>query len=158
LSTDEFDAIFAGKQPAKPSFTARLRRVDPGAAEPSEDAAGSGLYKPYGAMPAGTCEGCDVQRWVDHTQIAEGIEFQYRFLMQVGYVGEEQIKLFLPDCIVVIEGKHLRDLRKRMARRQVSFIQQYSALVWPEPPPGEPIIESIAVVRPEPVSTYPRNR
>ena len=51
--------------------------------------------------------------------------------MQVGYVGEEQLKLFLPDCIVVIEGQHLRDLRKKLARHQCTFIQQYSPCIWP---------------------------
>ena len=34
-----------------------------------------------------------MQRWIDGTQIAEGVELQYRFLMQIAYVGEEQIKL-----------------------------------------------------------------
>jgi len=149
LSTDDFREVFGDRSGERPSFAQRVGRPDPGAPQQSEGVAGSGAYKPYGFMPASVGECCDVQRWLDGTQIAEGIEFQYRFLIQVGYVGEEQIKLFLPDCIVVIEGKGLRELRKKLARRQATFIQQYSALVWPAPPPGEPIITSIAVVRPE---------
>jgi hypothetical protein len=55
----------------------------------------------------------------------------------------------LPDCIVVIDGKHLRDLRKKLARRQCTFIQQYSARVWPNAKPqGEAIVEKIEVLRP----------
>ncbi len=55
--------------------------------------------------------------------------------MQIGYVGEEQVKLFLPECIVVIDGMYLRDLRKKLARRQITFIQQFSPKVWPDMPP-----------------------
>ncbi len=138
------------------SFTERLGRGDAKAepGEAKEETANGGVYKPYGYMPSGgIAETCDVQRWLENSQIAEGIEFQYRFLMQVGYVGEEQLKLFLPDCIVVIEGSYLRDLRKKLARRQVTFIQQYSSRIWPDAPPkGEPIIQSIEVVRPQPSS------
>jgi len=161
LTGDDFNEVF-GSKPKPPSFAERVGKADPPAAAAAggdETKAGSGLYKPYGFLPTGNVgETCDVQRWLEKTEIAEGIEFQYRFLMQIGYVGEEQLKLFLPDCIVVIEGMYLRDLRKKLARRQVTFIQQYSAKVWPTPPPkGEPIIENIEVVRPDPVVTLGKN-
>lgn len=150
MSGDDYQEVFGGGSAERPSFAARVGRAEPAAAAPpGEEAAGSGAYKPYGFVPASVGECCDVQRWLDGTEIAEGIEFQYRFLIQVGYVGEEQIKLFLPDCIVVIEGRRLRDLRRKLARRQVTFIQQYSPLVWPAPAAGEPIVTSIAVVRPQ---------
>jgi len=104
-------------------------------------------------LPSGKLgEACDVQRWLDGTETPEGIEFQYRFLMQVGYVGEEQVKLFLPDCIVVLEGQRLRELRKKLARRMVWFIQQYNPRIWPAPAKGECVIERIEVLRPEPSS------
>jgi len=70
--------------------------------------------------------------------------------MQVGFVGEEQLKLFLPDCIVVIDGKHLSDLRKKLARRQVTFISQFNSRIWRNArPQGEPIVEAIQVIRPK---------
>jgi hypothetical protein len=151
LSASDFDntATAVAKQM---SFAKRLGRTEPPTnGEAQETSAGSGAYKPYGFLPTGNIgETCEVSRWIEGTEISEGIEFQYRFLMQVGYVGEEQLKLFLPDCIVVIEGKHLRDLRKKIARRQVTFIQQYSPRVWPNAKPqGEPIIEKIEVIRPQ---------
>lgn len=148
---DDFDAIFGRRPKVQPSFTDRLAREQPAApAAPAQEThVGSGSYKAYGFLPAGVGEGCDVQRWLDGTEVAEGIEFQYRFLMQVGYVGEEQLKLFLPDCIVLIEGRHLRDLRKKLARRMVTFVQQYNPRVWPLPAAGEAVIERIEVVRPE---------
>ena len=44
----------------------------------------------------------------------------------------------------------MRDLRKKLARRQVTFIQQYSARVWPQPPrEGEPVVTAVDVMRPE---------
>lgn len=139
--------------PRQRTFTERVGGSDApaNAPTPKEEVAGAGPYKPYGFLPTGTInETCDVQRWLDGTEMPEGIEFQYRFLMQIGYVGEEQIKLFLPDCIVVIDGKNLRDLRKKLARRQVTFIQQFSTRVWPvSSEKGSPVIDKIAVLRPE---------
>ncbi len=134
------------------SFTERLGRSEPKehSAETKDQAAGNGAYKPYGFLPTGIGETCEVSRWIEGTDIQEGLDFPYRLLMQVGFTGEEQLKLFLPDCIVVIDGEHLRDLRKKIARRQCTFIQQYSAKVWPDAPAkGEPIIENISMVRPE---------
>lgn len=101
---DDFDAIFGARRQPQPSFTERYAR-DPGAATPpAETHVGSGPYKAYGFMPAGVGECCDVQRWLNGTEIPEGIEFHYRYLVRTTYVGEEQITLCLPDCLVVIEG------------------------------------------------------
>lgn len=154
MSGDDFDQVF-GRRPIQtpPGFAERIGR-DPGSAiaanEPAETTVGSGPYKPYGFIPTGAGgESCEVVRWIDGTEVPEGLVIQYRFLMQIGFVGEEQLKLFLPECIVVIDGKRLRDLRKRLARRTITFIQQWNPRIWPAPPAGEPIIERIAVMRPE---------
>jgi hypothetical protein len=152
MSGDDFTRVFGTKPVGRGPFAAHVAST---AVQPRRDgkagAAESAVYKPYGLLPTdGISETCEVVRWIEGTEIPEGIDFQYRFLMQVGFVGEEQLKLFLPDCIVVIDGRNLRDLRKKLSRRQVTFIQQYSARVWPAvPPAGEPVIEKIAVVRPE---------
>jgi len=150
--SDDFDQVFGARPAPRPTFTDRIARPQGlPAGEPQEGTAGSGDYKPYGFLPTGNVgEGCEVARWIDGTEVPEGIEFQYRFLMQIGFVGEEQLKLFLPDCIVVIEGKRLRDLRKKLARRMVTFICQFNPRVWPTPPASEAIIERIDVVRPDP--------
>lgn len=146
--TDSFDEIFGKRPTARPSFAERIGGEPTAPADYRVSTIGSGPYKPYGFLPTGNVgESCDVQRWLDGTEVAEGIEFQYRFLMQIGYVGEEQLKLFLPDCIVVIEGKRLHDLRKKLARRMVTFIQQFNPRVWPTPLQGECLIESISVLR-----------
>ncbi len=154
MSTDDdFDRVFGGRSANMPSFAQRVGRPTPDpiiapTIDPKESLVGSGPYKPYGFMPtANIGETCDIQRWLEGTEIAEGIEFQYRFLMQIGYVGEEQIKLFLPDCVVLIEGRHLRDLRKKLARRQVTFIQQFNARVWPGIAQTDPVVAGIEIIR-----------
>jgi len=158
LTANDFDKVFGA---TKPSFAERLGRAEPPPVngEAKEASAGTGPYKPYGFLPTGNVgETCEVARWVEGTEISEGLEFQYRFLMQVGFVGEEQLKLYLPEVIVVIEGRNLRELRKKLARRQVTFIQQYSAKVWPEVPPnGETVIEKIDVVRPMSIAAADKN-
>jgi len=136
---------------ATQTFTQRLGRGQPlpQATPTKELAADNEAYRAYGALAAeGIAETCDIQGWLENTQIATGLEIQYRFLMQIGYVGEEQLKLFLPDCIIVIDGMHLRELRKRLARRQVTFVKQFLPHVWKSAPPkGEPIVEKITIVR-----------
>ena len=146
--TDDFMSTFS---PRPRSFAERVGGSDAPAdalLPLKEEVVGNGPYKPYGFLPTGTInETCDVQRWLDGTEMPEGIEFQYRFLMQIGYIGEEQIKLFLPDCIILIEGKNLRDLRKKLARRQITFIQQFNTRVWPKhPDAGEPVVDATSVL------------
>ncbi len=152
--SDDVDSLFGGRTPPRTSFTERLS--PPGLARPVADAEppeatiGSGQYKPYGFMPSNTVgEICEVRSWVNGTDVPEGLVFQYRFLMQVGFVGDEMLKLMLPDAIVVIEGKHLLDLRQKLTRRMATFIQQYHSVIWTMPPALEPIVERIEVVRPE---------
>jgi hypothetical protein len=152
LSDEEFNRVFGSAPAPRASFTERIGRADslPPDTEPNKLlTAGSGTYKAFGYLPVGVAETCDIQRWLDGTDTQEGIEFPYKFLIQLGYVGEEEIRLFLPDCIVIITGKRLRELRQKLARRQVTFVCQYSPRVWPKTPSAqEPVVAHIAVVRP----------
>lgn len=150
--SDEFDLVFGrGTQPI--TFTDRVTRPAPAAPTPTQPASdevleGDGTYKAFGTLPAGFGETCDVRRWVDGTQVPEGIEFQYRFLMQVGYVADEQLRLLLPESLILIEGEALTPLRRKLARRQVTFLQQHHPMVWPAVRPGETVIRSIMITRP----------
>ena len=150
MADDDFNKVFGAR---RPNFAEQFapRRGEPREPAPPSAAPASAEYRPYGTLPtSGLGESCEVTWWMDRTAIPEGIVFQYRFLMQVGFVGEEELRLFLPDCIVLIQGKRLKELRERLARRQVTFICEYNPRVWPtSPPPREPFIERIQVVRPE---------
>lgn len=148
----EFDELFG----RRPSFVERTGRSgetaapDEATGAQEEQTAGSGAYKPYGFMPGqGLVETCDIQAWMPASETPLGNEVQYRFLVRIRYIGEEVLDLILTDCIIHIEGRHLRDLRKRLSRRQATFIQCHNPMVWREPPvPGEPVITSIDVIYP----------
>lgn len=103
-----------------------------------------GLYRPYGVTQTDDLETCDIAWWLGH-DTPQGQEVQYRFIVRIGYVGDDQINLMLTDAIISIEGRHLRELRKRLSRRKVTFIQAFNAKLWPQPGAGEPVIERIEI-------------
>jgi hypothetical protein len=145
--SDDFNQVFGAR---RPNLAERIGRGEPLEVADGETIVGSGDYKPYGFLPTGIGETCEVTRWVDGTDKPEGVVFQYRFLMQVGFAGEEELRLYLPDCIILIQGKQLRELRRRLSRRQVTFITAWSARVWGNrSAEGEAWIERIEVLRPE---------
>lgn len=148
--TDNFQRLFGQKDPVPQTrFAERVRPNDAivAPAPNEEQTQGSGPYRAFGYLPVGFGESCDLRRWIDGTDRAQGTEVQYRFIMQIGYVGDEEIRLFLPDCIVVIEGKNLTPLRERLRRRQCTFIQQHNLRIWPGPSADDALIERIEVVR-----------
>ncbi len=166
--TDDVDALFGGRTPPRPSFAERVARPGPpiempaplqvpAVMEPAEAPTASEAYRPYGFLPSNTIgEICEVRRWINGTTTPEGIVFQYRFLMQVAFVGEEMLKLMLPDSIVVIEGRQLGDLRQKLSRRMVSFIQQTNPRIWSNIDPTSPIVSAIEIVRPSELARLPR--
>jgi hypothetical protein len=142
----DFDEMFQSK--AGGSWAHRVAEPQVDAPDEGEQAVGSGPYKPYGFTPSQDLETCDITWWLKG-QIPRGQEIQYRFLVRVGYLGDEDLQLMLTDCIIHIEGKNLRDLRKRLTRRRVTFIQAFNPTVWPQlPPEGEPLIERISILYP----------
>ena len=71
--SDDYDRVFGGRTPAPAKFTDQIKRQTP-VAPPIIMAAARSDYRPYGVMAAADiAETCDVQRWMDGTEIAEGI-------------------------------------------------------------------------------------
>lgn len=144
--TQDFDALF------RPSggWAKRVAGDDPSASvapqETAEDQQG-GEYRAYGFVPSDDLHACEVSWWLTH-DVPQGQEFQYRYLVRVGFVGDDQLHLMLTDCIIAIEGKHLHDLRKRLSRGKVTFIQAFNPKRWPKPPDTEPIIEKVQLLYP----------
>lgn len=150
---DEFERLF------RPTAT-HGERVRPGASAKGHDApdekevlVGSTDYHPYGYRPGGAPD-CDIQAWHKlRRDIPEGMSFDYRMLLRIGYGGLDVggdamfLRLFLPDCIIQIEGQHLHELRQKLRRREISFIQEFSELVFgmkaSQLPAGEPVISSV---------------
>lgn len=141
----------------KPSHTDRVRPAARPEADARQDAyaVGASDYKAYGVMPGGSPD-CDVRSWKALRQdIPEGIMFDYRLLSMVRYSSldlddvRQEIDLMFPDTIIRIVGRYLDDLRQRVRRRQVSFIQQYSPMAHRVPLErfgvGEPVIEQVEV-------------
>ncbi len=155
MSDDEFDQMF-GQQPRQ-KFTERVGRVDPLGDGPraareiaaADAGAETGIYKAFGSPHIGAVtRGCEVRRWLDATEIAEGIVFPYRLVLRLDFTGEDDLQIVLPDAIVSFTGAFLLPLREGLMREQVSFIQQFSPRVWPAGRrPGETIITHIDIVR-----------
>ncbi len=134
----------------RPSFRERVSR--PGAAgspaETAEQHAGSGVYKAYGYLPVGkVVESCEITWWMPMTEVPAGMDVQYRFLTRIGFIGDSVLHLMLTDCVVKIEGRNLRELRKKLANRQVTYVQTFNAHVHgASPSEAEPMVTNITIL------------
>jgi hypothetical protein len=159
MSDSDFDQVFGRQPQPRKSFTERLApsqpfggRNDPVAAMALEAASEQpvpGVYKAFGFIPAGTINpSCEVRSWVDGTDVADGVVFFYRLLMRIDFTGATELRLMLPDCIVVLTGRSLEPLRQALTRQLATYIQQHSKRIWSGPlGPGETLIERIEVIR-----------
>ncbi|RAH96047.1 hypothetical protein DLJ53_33405 [Acuticoccus sediminis] len=142
-----------------PSHAERVapQRADARREAPPEETVGSTDYKAYGVMPGG-CADCDVRKWKElRLDLPEGVMFDYRLLTMIQYSAldldgiEWEIDLMFPDCIIRLIGRHLEDLRFQLRRRKVSFIQEYSPMIYKTPlgklPEGEPVISKIHIMQ-----------
>lgn len=157
--SDDFDRVFGGSQePTRPSFTDRVvlgeafgGRPDPRQAmaiEAASTAPVPGEYRAFGHLPSGNINlSCEVRWWLDCTSVPEGLAFPYRLLMQVGFTGDDTLRLMLPDTVIEVSGRQLEPLRQAIMRQQVHFIQQFNSRIWPEKPIGEAIIDAIVILR-----------
>ena len=159
MSDSDFDQVFGRRPEPRSSFAERARpsqafggRNDPVAAmaiEAATEQLAPGVYKAFGFIPAGTInQSCEVRSWVDGTDVPDGLVFFYRLLMDIGFTGTTELRLKLPDCIVVLTGQNLDSLRQQLTRQLVTFVQQFSKKVWAATAgPGEPLIERIEIIR-----------
>lgn len=158
LGDDPFGAASRG-------FAERVAPHDAAKDTAREVTVGSTEYGAYGYRPGGAPD-CDVRGWTSlRPEITEGVCFDYRMLMRIGYGGLAEapdpqqpergnmyLRLFLPECIIQIEGFWLNDLRARLRQREVTFIQQYSPMVYRTPlrqlPEGETVITDVIIGHP----------
>jgi hypothetical protein len=160
MSDSDFDQVFGRRPEPRASFAERVGhsqgfggRNDPVAAmalEAASEAPVAGVYKAFGFVPAATLnQSCEVRSWVDGTDVADGVVFFYRLLMQIGFTGTNELRLMLPDNIIVLTGRNLEPLRLALTRQLATYIQQHSKRIWTGPVAvGETLIERIEIVRP----------
>lgn len=143
--SSDFDEMFGRPNGSWAQRMGEGRPAASPAAEPAETPDGS--YKPWGFTPSDDQDSCDVRWWLT-AEIPQGLEFDYRFMQRIGWIGDDQLHIALSDCLIAIEGRGLLELRKKLARRRVTFIQAFNPLVWPEPQPGLPLVGKVTVLDP----------
>lgn len=142
--TGDYDSRFQ-----RPEGGWAQRLSDPRASAPAEPLRSTedGEYRAYGVTPTDDLDTCDIAWWLGN-DTPQGQEVRYHYIVRIGWVGDEQINLMLTDAIITIEGQWLRDLRKRLSRRKVTFIQAYHSKHWPKPALGQPLVERIGILYP----------
>ena len=130
--TDEIDEMFPDPTLRK-SFTERVGgppvRTD-GEALPALPR-GMKEYEPWGYQAGGRAdEGCTVYSWVDGTTISTGTHFPWRLYLGCDFHDDTELRILLPHRIIVVEGQKLDDLRHRLGRQAVAFIQQCNPGIW----------------------------
>ena len=128
------------------SWTGRTGK-EPPKEEDLPTAPEDGRYKAFGFAPGDDLESCNIGWWLT-ADVPQGQEILYRFLIRVGYIGDDDLHLMLTDCIIHIQGRNLRELRRKLARRRVTFIQAFNPMTWAEPAAQEPFIEKITLLYP----------
>lgn len=71
-----------------------------------------------------------------------GWQASYPYLISADYVGERMLSLDFGRRQFVIQGTDLSELLRHLQQGTVLAIQEYSAEVWPELPPG-PVVTAI---------------
>ena len=90
-----------------------------------------------------------MRSWVDGTDVPDGVVFFYRLLMEIAFTGTDELRLKLPDSIIVLKGRNLEPLRLALTRHLATYIQQFSRKVCAAPlDPTETVIELIEIIRP----------
>lgn len=159
MSDDEFERVF-GTRPReeRPSFADRVARgeafggrIDPRpamAVEAATVAPTPGEYRAFGFLPTGNVNvSCEVRWWMEGTNVPEGLVFPYRLLMQIGFAGDNTLRLLLPHCCIQLAGRKLNPLTQALMRQQVTFIQQWNAKVWTSSRQNyDSIIDTIEIV------------
>lgn len=159
MRDNDFDQMFGRTPPEqRPSFVDRVTRgeafggrVDTPEAMSHETetiAPASDGYRAFGTMPASQVHAsCELRWWMEGTTVPEGLAFPYRLLMEVGFSGEDTLRLLLPDKVVEIVGAHLEPLRQGLMRQRVTFVQQWTRQVWRSKPTDDVVVDRIFVAR-----------
>ena len=152
-----FQRVFGTQPGPRPGFTERVRptashtppqgaQID-ATVEAAMDALAGDDYRAFGMMASSQIQAsCELRWWMDGTTVPEGLAFPYRLLMEVGFSGDDTLRLLLPDKVIEIVGERLEPLRQGLMRQRVTFIQQWSPQIW-RPRPEVAIVVNIRCLR-----------
>lgn len=132
------------------SWTGRTGKAPAPSAQPLTDdieLEPSGGYKAFGSAPGDDIESCSIAWWLT-ADVPQGQEVMYRYLMRVGFIGDDELHLMLTDCLIHIKGRNLGELRRKLARRKVTYVQAFNPNTWPAPPADQPLIDRITLLYP----------
>lgn len=159
MRDEDFDQMFGRTPPEqRPSFVERVTRGEalggrveaPEAMSPESETIrpASDGYRAFGMMPSSQVHAsCELRWWMEGTTVPEGLAFPYRLLMEVGFSGEDTLRLLLPDKVVEIVGEGIEPLRQGLMRQRVTFVQQWSQLVWRAAPSEGVRVKIIRIAR-----------
>jgi hypothetical protein len=74
-------------------------------------------------------------------------QIERRFLVRVEGAGDHFLALICTNYAVLIEGRGLADLRRRLSARKVDFIQELDRRRWPVVLSGVPVVEKIELLQ-----------
>lgn len=110
----------------------------------SEEAEG---YLAYGVTRGQQAAMLDLRWWTARSH-AQGEMINYAYLVKMLYTGDDYLSLVTSSSVIAIQGKNLGELRRRIATREVEFVQMFNPNVWDAPDEGAPIVTSIQTYDP----------
>jgi len=127
--------------------TPQEEKINP---EPSED-----VYQAYGVVKSPLAGIRGIPPLVTQEQLEirkrenSGYLMPYSLVMLTGYAGDHTITLYCATYVVIIEGKHLIELRELLEANKVRWIQEFDRkrldMSLKELPEGTPVITEIRV-------------
>ena len=114
--------------------------------EPSES-----VYKAYGVSSRSPIDQSTIkQEILEIKQKGDsGFFAPYHLVILTGYVEDHTITLYCTNYAIIIEGKHLTELRGLLVERKAKWIQQFDGKCYKmslkELPEGTPVITEIKV-------------
>lgn len=104
-------------------------------------------YQAYGLTVSRQAAMLDLRWWTARNH-AQGEIISYSYLVKMLYTGDDYLSLVTSSSVIAIEGKNLGELRRRIAAREVEFVQMFNPNVWDAPEEGAPIVTSIQTYDP----------
>ena len=145
--SDDIDELFG--RTSRGSFVERYAPPKVPQAPENQPVVLTDEYRAFGTTPSGQPEEvCVLRRWLDGTNIPSSTVFKNRFLMRTDLIGDDEIRLLLVDCIVVLTGRGFtEEICQRFTSGAITYAQQFNCHMWRASPQNSPVVEKIDIVK-----------